>query len=845
MVHGGVYAQTDSLPASPNSETKSDSLTRDTATQVIKDITDTLRVKVSKNAIRSDVSYKAKDSIRFEMQQKNVLMFREAKVNYTSIELNAGFINYGFESNVVTATPIPDTAGLPDQKPSFKDGDQAYQSDTMRYNFKTKKASIKGVYTKLNNDGHLYGKLVKKDTNNVLWIADGQFCPCEDKDAKTLIKTRRIKVIPSKKIVTGAGYLSIGKIPTPLAFPFGLFPNSNKQSSGILIPSYGENAQLGFFLINGGYYQPIGERMDLQLTGDIYSKGSYGFTGISRYNTRYRNNGNVEVKYNTIKNSYREFPDFSETRNFFIKWNHLLDAKAIPNTSFSANVNVGSGSTFRNNFNSSITDYVSNSFNSGINYSKRWDGKPYSLNISANHSQNTQTRDFSVTLPNAAFSLQRINLPLGFLKPKSVAQSLWYEKIGFNLNSAFSNRLNTKETELRFDNARNLSKEFRNGVNHQASLSTSLKAWYIAINPRINYNERWYFDRIYNRYFEESGISENGREYGFYRNYDYGFDLNFSTQVFGMFAFKKGPVNAIRHMMTPSISAFYRPKFDSFITTNSGPNQTPIKYNPYETGIFGSANNMQSGGLNFSLNNNLEMKVRQRSDSAQTFKKIKLLEAFSFNSSYDIFRDSLNWSDIQVQARTVLLEKLSVQYSGAYSAYSFDEETGADRNAALIRTDGRLARLRGANLAINWSFGQIVDQTAGKRKKGEKLRLSHILPSGVPITTNLSYNINFTRLYGRAQDTLITTQSFNAGGDIQLLRTIKIGYTTGYDFVLKELTPTFLNIYWDLNCWELSAGYVPFGNRKSYNIRLNMKSAILKDLKLERRRNLSDQNLLF
>ncbi len=816
---------------------KPDSLTTDS----------TKKVRLSENAIKSDVKYVAKDSISFDLESKTVKMYNTAQVNYEQIELKAAHISYGFQDNQVYATSLPDTANLPYGKPIFSDNGQTYDSDTIRYNFKTKKGAIKGVYTKLNNDGHIYGKLVKKDSNDVLWIKYGQFCPCEDKDAKTRIHVRRIKVIPHDKIVTGAGYLTVGKIPTPLVFPFGYFPNQDKATAGILIPSYGESASLGFFLQNGGYYQPLGSKADLELRGDIYSKGAYALRAESEYRSNYKHQGSLGLTYNVSKNSYKELQDYSENRNYFLRWNHAQDAKARPNTTFSANVNIGSGQTFRNNINTSLTDYVTNTFNSGIVYGKSWDGKPYNLGINVTHSQNTQTRDFSLSLPSASFNLSRVFLPLSFLKSKANPTEQWFEKIGFNYTSNFNNRLNTKEPQLRFDNAGNLVKDFKNGIEHKATLSTSFKALHLSINPAISYGEKWYFDRQHRYYNEETGVFGTQEEHSFFRIHQYSFNLNFSTQLFGMFTASRGKIAAVRHMMSPTVGFFYQPEFDyKKSVANNQPSGYTL-YDPYEGSVFGTFGGRKSAGLNFGLNNNLEMKVRTPKDTAQQFKKIKLIDRYALSASYDVLKDSVKWSPITMNAGTVLFQKLTVQYNGTYSPYNYsDTANNIFYNQSLLKARGKLLRMLNSSLTFGLSVGQIKDQKIEKRKPGEKFKLSRILPAGIPVTLNANYNLNLIReINSNRHDTLIMTQSLTGSGDIQLLRRLRVGYNSGYDFKLKELTPTTLSIYWDLNCWELTATYIPFGFRKSYSIRLNMKSALLKDLKLERKRNLSTQGDLF
>lgn len=811
---------------------------QDTAITQVPDSTQTSKLHNGleyDESFKQEVIYSAVDSQKFDMSKKVVYLYGDGQIQYGDIELKADYIAFYFEKNEVFASGVKDTSNTIVGKPIFKEGGQEYGADTIRYNFKTKKGHIKKIGTSI-NDGHVTGAVVKKTPDDVMYIKDGEYCPCDDKDAKTRIHINKIKIIPDEKIVTGPWNLKIGKVPTPLAFFMGYFPNNQAESAGILIPSYGENASLGFFLLNGGWYQPINDKVDLQLTGDIYSKGSWGAKSIVRYKNMYKYNGNFNLTFNNLKNSLKELPDFNQQKTFFVRWTHSQDAKARPNTSFSANVNAGSSSSFTNNFNSNINDYVSNTFQSSIRYSKTWPGKPFNLNIGASHNQNTLNKSFNINLPDVGFNMSRVYIPLSFLKSeKNQSKTKWYEQIGFNYSLAASNRLAVQESELRADNLEYLSTQMKNGIRHTASLQTSLKAWHFTINPSARFTDRMYFQTIDKYYNNELQQAITDTVNGFVNAYDYGFNTNITTKLYGMFSYKRGPVKAIRHVMIPSFGLNYNPAFPNRQYGYFGENGTLTSFSPYDGAIYGAPSNNESGGFNINLQNNLEMKVKSKNeDGSEGSKKIKLIESLNFSSRYDMFKDSIKWNDIAVSGRTTLFKSLSLNYTGSFDPYDYNRETGSKINKSLYSSNGQLVRMMRSTVAASYRFN--IGKGDGKADGISKY---------VGLTANTNYNLNITRNYINQRDTLLKTQSLTVSGDLSIWGKVKLGYFTGYDFTQGEFTPTTFNLYVDLNCWEFKANFVPFGNRKSYGITLNMKSALLKDVKLERRRNLTDQNLLY
>jgi hypothetical protein len=774
-------------------------------------------------------------------------MYGAAKVTYQDITLEADYIEYDFSRMEVIAYGVKDSAGVVRGKPVFAQGGQSFVSDTMRYSFNTERGLIKRVVTH-EGDSYVHAEVSKKQDNGEIHNKGGMYTTCSLDNPHYHFRFNKMVVIPDDKIVTGPVYMKIRKVPLPLALPFGFFPNTSKQKAGILIPGYGNNNSLGFFLINGGYYLPINEYMDTKITGDVYSRGSWGLRNVTRYTKKYSYNGNFDLSFNKQLSGDPELLNFTKRTTFFVRWNHTQDSKARPGTSFSANVNAGSSNSFRNNYNSSQNDYISNTFASRVNYSKRWSSSQ--LTLSGSHEQNTSNRTVSVTLPQVQYSLNRFFLPLSFLRRTTAGSKKWYETIGVTYNSSFRNRINTTEQELSFDKLTRLQDDFVNGVEHSVGASTSINAGYIGINPSFQLKERWHFART--EKFLSDSIVQTDTLNGFFATRDYSFSVSANTKVYGMFAFKKGKIQAIRHVMTPSLGLAYSPEFD-YRNTSETNNGEPENYNPYTVSAF-SQNGFapERGAITFGIQNNLEAKVKAKLDSINTSstKKLKLIENFSARSSYNLMADSLQIADISVSARTTIYKGTTIQYNGSFSPYQVNG-TGQKIDRFLTEDGDPFLRANRHNLTLNTSLNggdgnntkpQETQETSfasdDELERIEENR-NRFVDFSIPWKLTLAYTFGqtnkFTRENGVLNKEVTLQQGILFNGDVRILERWKIGVSSGYDIDMKEWSATTLSFYWDLHCWEFNINYIPFGDRQSYNAYIGVKAPILQDLKLQRR----------
>jgi len=792
-------------------------------------------VAKSKKVLDAPVVYSARDSMQINVKEKKLYLFGDAEVNYKEINLKAAYIEFDFGKNTLFAEGIKDSTGREIGRPEFKEGTQVIKSKTILYNFETKKGLITDVITQ-EADGYIHGDIVKKMENDVMFIKHGKYTTCEAEHPHFYFNISKLKVIPDDKIISGPANLVVEDVPTPLAIPFGFFPNKKGRKNGILIPQYGESQALGFFLKEGGYYVGLSDNMDLALTGDIYTRGSWAARAHTNYTKRYKFTGSFDARYSQIQISEKDFPDYQLNKDFFIKWTHRQDQKARPNSSFSADVSAGTSSFNRLN-SAASTDFLQNAFQSSINYNKSWAGKPYSLNISARHAQNTQDSSIVISLPEAAFVVQRI-FPL---KRKTVVGSeRWYEKIGVSLTSTMKNEIATKEYLLFTPSS---LKNFRNGIQHTIPISTSFQTMkYFTITPSINIIERWYFkilDQSYNNELQRVITDTITR---FARVGEYNLNTNFTTKIYGMYQYRKGPVEAIRHVITPTLGLTYRPDFDTRKFGYFGDSTGALSsYSPYQLGIFGVPAPGQQGLISIRFINNIEMKTRARSDSTSG-KKIKLMENFDFGSAYNMLADSLNWQNITINGRTQLFDKVSLLFGGAIDPYAVDT-AGRKINKFTWDTQKQIGRLTAANMAISFSLSSKKKSSVTSSNKGTEEELNMIerdrenfADFNVPWNLSVNFNINYSKPGFIKQ----LTQAITFNGDINLTPRWKIGFDSGYDFVKKQMTYTRINIYRDLHCWEMKFNWVPFGVNKSYILEVNVKSPVLQDMKLTRRRSWFD-----
>jgi len=784
--------------------------------------TDTL---TSDNALEEKVVSYAEDSIEYNLINKKVYLYHNAKVTYGDIVLTAAYIELDSDKNTIYATWLNDSIGQAYGLPVFQENGKSFTANAITYNFKSKKGIIKDVVTK-EGEGYILGKKVKKQDDNVIHTYSGRYTTCDAKEPHFAIRAKKIKTIPGEKIITGPANLEIASIPTPLFIPFGFFPNQQKQSSGIIFPIYGESANKGFFLRNGGYYFAINDYMDLSLRGDVYTKGSWKIGAASTYKKRYKYNGNFSVSYASQKSGNRDLDNFIDIRDFFINWKHNQDPKVNPSSRFSANVNAGSSSYHQNNsFNSN--DYLKNTYSSNVTYSKTWRNSNLSTNL--RHSQNTLNKTVNLSLPELNYSINRFQ-PFKGLNQSSKLK--WYDNISVSYSVNAKNEITTKDSLLF---TRESLEDFRNGLKHSIPLSASFKALkHITVSPRFNYTERWYFNYI-NKSWNEVELNTDTLN-GFKRAYNYNFSTSFNTKLYGIIQMKKGPIRAVRHVATPSFSFNYTPdfsheRFGFYQEVQSDTLGNTQSYSIFQNGIYGSPGKENSGNISFNLANLLEVKVPTKKDSLNSLKKLKILESFGVSTAYNIFADSMNLSYILLNGRTKLFNTLNLTFGASYDPYSLNED-GQRINQLYFSEHHKPGRLRTANATASFSLRSL----ANKEENADYSPYWDYIDFDIPWNINVDYTFRYTRpIFEKT-----ITQSLGFNGNIKLTDKWKIGFRSGYDFIEKNLTHTSLDVYRDLHCWEMLFKWIPFGYHQSYNFTIRVKASTLQDLKWEKKKDWYD-----
>lgn len=824
-----------------------------------KNTKDTIVKTVSPNAIDEPITYTAVDSIRFEVESKKVYLFGNAFIKYKDIELKAAYIELSLSEDEVYAKGTKDSTGKAIGQPEFKQADQAFDAVEITYNFKTKKGIIKGVVTKPDG-GFLHSDRAKKQSNNEICIQHGKFTTCDLPHPHFYIALTKAKVIPDKKIISGPAYLVIADIPVPLGIPFGYFPNKKGSQSGVIIPQYGEEKSRGFFLRNGGYYFAINDYFDLTLTGDIYANLSWGANFNTKYRKRYKFSGNLNAKLN--ENFFGEKGDkgYQHNKQFAFTWTHSQDPKARPNSTFSANVNASSSSFDRyNNYDAYSGNVFTNNKMSNISYSKTFPNSPFGFSLNLRHSQNSTDSTIALILPDVNMNMSRI---FPFRSKSREGQLKWYENIGLSYASTLQNKLTTKESKLFTSQS---LEQFQKGIQHSIPISTSLKAFkYFTISPGINYTERWYFNSIQKNWDSAKPLSDTSTFFGamvtdtvkgFYRVYDYNLSASISTTIYGMYQFKHSPVKAIRHVLSPSVTLSYRPDFGAdrygyyktVMNVKRLDNYQPYdtlytKYSMYEGNLYGTPGYGKSGLVNFSLGNTLEMKVKSKNDTVDELKKVRIFDGLNFSTSYNIAADSLNWSPLNISGSTNMFQVVDLRFSGILDPYVLDSLKGFGytrvNKFTYNENSGKIGRLTTANMTL----GITLDPTKFKSVKAKpEVNQNTRTPDGyavfrIPWSLNISYNLRYDKPILKEK----ITQTLSVSGGFSLTPKWMVRLRADYDFVNKKLVNASVDISRDLHCWEMSFNWVPFGFYQSYFFRISVKSAILQDLKLERRRNWMD-----
>ncbi|MCT4673366.1 MAG: putative LPS assembly protein LptD [Prolixibacteraceae bacterium] len=807
----------------------------------------------SMSSIDAQIISTGKDSIVVMPSQGKTIYYGDASVTYKDLVLKAAYIEMTMDSSEIFAKGLPDSTGAIIGKPIFKQGADEFDADAIRYNFKTKKGIVTGVVTE-QQGGNVQGGKAKMLNDSVFCMVNGKYSTCDHKEHPHFyLQLTKAKVIANKKIISGPAYLVVEDVPLKFLFiPFGYFPNQKKYSSGLIIPSYGEEQNRGFFLRDLGYYWAASPYFDFQALTDIYSNGSWGIKGKSTYKKRYKFNGNFNLQYYNNKFGEEGITTgnkaYREEKQFSIRWDHSQDSKANPTQTFSASVNLSSSSFNQDNA-TSYNDYLSGTQSSSISYSKNWPNSPFSLSSSLNATQNLRDSTISLSLPNVSFNMSRVR---PFKRENMVGGAKWYDNLSLSYSMDLKNSINTKQDELMHSS---LSKDWRNGVKHSVPISTSVRFLkYITATPSFTYNERWY------SYSSEQMMMPNGQIQkdtinGFTRDYDYAFSIGTSTTLYGMYQpiNKNSRIKGIRHVMRPSISLSYRPDFSeskyglygSYIN-NQG---KEVKYSYHSDGIYGYAGSGKSGLLSFSLDNNVEMKVLNNKDTTSNnpYKKIPLLDQLSFSSSYNFMVDSFNVAPILMRGRTKVAG-VNINFGATFDPYYFDESEGRRVNKFMINETSKLARTTNANLSFGMNFNskkkEGKDGDKGKDDTNDQMNdpymnmVHQYADFDIPWNFSFDYTFNYSNFDPR-QDPNIS-QTVNFRGDFNLTKKWKISFNSGYDIQKKEITFTSFHIYRNLHCFQMSFDMIPFGYRQSYTFTIQASSSMLKDLKLTKRQSFYD-----
>lgn len=824
---------------------------------------DTLKVKKTpkKDNLKSKVEYMAKDSMRFDIKDQKVFLFEEADIKYEDIDLKSGYVEIDFPMKTVHATGIKDSTGKEIQVPEFTQAAQKFKSKVMTYNYDTKRGYIQNVFTK-QDEGYLHGTIVKKMENDITYLKDGWYTTCDrENDPHYEFKFGRAKVIPGKKVITGPAYLVVANVPVPLGIPFGYFPSKVGRRSGILVPTYGESSNRGFFLENGGYYWAMNKYIDLFLVGDIYSRGSWAVKPRLNYRYRYHYSGNFSFSYAVNKIGEADSPDFSKSTDFSLQWTHMQDPKARPHSTFSANVNIVSSNFNKYNPVTNAETYLSNTFQSSINYTTNWNNN-YILTLNFSHSQNTLNKSINITLPELSFSINQF-YPLR--QKAHVGKIRWYENISTRYSLAARNIYNTTDTSI--FKKQKWWNDMQNGIQHTVPITGTFHVLkYFNWTTSAILNDRMYFSTIRERYVLKpnnvstaNGVKRDSLVVDTIRQFANAFDASASTslntRLYGMYQFKHGPVIAIRHMVSPTISYTYTPDFSTagwgyYRYATNDTNKNPQKYSIFQNGIYGGPASRKSGVVAFSLSNNLEMKVRSRKDTVTGTKKIVLIEDLTLRETYDMTKDSMRWSKLTISGYTTLFKSLRVSYGSTWDPYARDSlgrsirQTEWDLHRRLFRLDQTQW-----DLSLTYTLSSKKGDKKKTSKKGTEQERKDVsdyydyyVDFDIPWSFNLNYKFNVNKTWNPANTYRVglVTQTLGFNGQLNITPKWKITLNTGWDFTNGQLSFTSIDLYRDLHCWEMRFGWIPKGAQQSWNFSINVKASILQDLKLNKKKDFRD-----
>ena len=849
--------------------------------------------------VDAPVQYTAEDSLVYDAPHKVAHLYGNSNVKYTNMDLTSDKISMDIDKSNVKATGTADSTaeGGIKGKPVFKMGSDTYDTDTIAFNFKSKKALINNVYTE-QQDGFLTGARSKRDSTGAIYLQHGRYTTCDDPHPDFYISLSRAKVRPGKDVVFGPAYLVVCDVPMPLAIPYGFFPFTKSYSSGFIMPTYGDESDRGFYLRDGGYYFAVNDKWDLKLLGEIYTKGSWGISAASNYRKRYKYSGSFFFSYQDTKTGDKGMPDFAEQESFKVQWSHRQDSKANPFSSLSASVNFATSSYERNNLNSLYNPQTmtQSTRTSSVSWSTGFSSIGLSLSATANLSQNMRYSSLAVTLPDLNISIARF---YPFRRKKMVGDEKWYEKIAMSYTGHISNSINTKEDQFMKSN---LIKDWRNAWQHQIPVSASFTLFkYININPSFNFSDRMYTNKVTRSWDEQKQTEVCDTTYGFHNVYNWNMSVGMSTKLYGFWVPNRkifgDKIQAIRHVITPTVSFSYAPDFgasrygywETYQKTDADGNVSLVSYSPYQNSLYGVPGKGKTGSLSFTLGNNLEMKVKSDKDSTG-FKKISLIDAFDINMSYNMAAKVRPWSDMNINLRLKWWKNYTFNMNAVFATYAYDLDEqgnpyvgthtewsrgrfgrfqGMSQNLSFTLTPEKLAKLFGGKSdddekeskrkdqdedGLDTDIESNVDDTLEKgktaaKKKGGKAKTDSdgYMAFKMPWSLTFGYGVTMredTRKEKFNKESMRYpykfTQTLNMSGNVRLSDGWNISFSSGYDFDNHKMSMTTASLQRDLHCFNMSCSVV-LSPYTSYNFTFRCNASTLTDaLKYDKRSGYSN-----
>lgn len=852
---------------------------------------DSLNRKKS-GALDAPVTFSSDDSMVYDAKSKVARLYGNSKVKYQNMDLASDRIQMSLDSSLVRATGTADTTGAIFGTPVFTMGQDKYESDTMAFNFKTKKGFINNVYTE-QQDGYLSSQHSKRDSSGVLYLEHGRYTTCDQPHPDFYIALSRAKVRPGKDVVFGPAYLVVADVPLPLAIPYGFFPFTKSYSSGFIMPTYGDESSRGFYLRDGGYYFAISDKWDLKLLGEIYTKGSWGLSVASNYRKRYRYNGSFFFSYQNTKNGDKGMPDYTEQTSFKLQWSHRQDSKANPFSSLSASVNFASTSYERNNLTSMYNpqSYTQSLRTSSVNWSTTFSSIGMTLSGSANLSQNMIDSTVSLTLPDLNISVSRF---YPFKRKHMAGKERWYEKISMSYTGQLSNSIDTKE-EMLFKS--NLIKDWRNAFQHNIPINANFTLFnYININPSFNFTDRMYSNKVMKSWDEQAQVERADTTYGFYNVYNWSMSVGASTKMYGFWVPSKkifgDKIQAIRHVITPQVTFSYAPDcgsryYDTYQKTDADGNVSLVEYSPYANGLFGVPSRGKTGSITFDVSNNIEMKVKSDKDSTG-FKKLSIIDELGFNMGYNLAAKEKPWSDLTVRLRLKWWKNYTFNLNAVFATYAYElDEKGTPYVSNHTEySKGRFGRFQGLSQNISFTlnpeklkkwFGggddekedeedtendedndtgvesnidddMVNGQKSAKKKNSGKAETDEdgYMKFSMPWSLTVGYGISMRENTSGKFNTKTMrypyafTQTLNFSGNIRISDGWNISFSSGYDFENHDISMTTASLSRDLHCFSMSCSVV-LAPYTSYNFSFRCNAATLTDvLKYDKRSGYSN-----